>query len=760
MSQGTQRQPNAGVKAEPQAAPELPRAAPDLVEVAVVKGPPQILTYRASGPLPPLGSRVRVPLGRRMAIGFVVGHPTAPPVGVKTLKSASAPIDATTPLTPEVMALTRRVADYYMASVGAVLAAALPPVKKGGPARARQVRVASLTVPASVATKLAESLEARAPRQAEALAALVREGEVSTHRLPAGTAARLVAKGVVALSYRESRRTPLANRQAVRDAPGLELTPAQTAAVAEIAGAFGTFAPFLLHGVTGSGKTEVYLQAAEVAIAKGGQVLLLTPEIALASHLTVAARARFGDRVALLHSALSDGERRDEWERVRTGDAVDLVIGTRSAVFAPLTRLALIVVDEEHDGAYKQGETPRYHARDVAVMRAQMATIPVVLGSATPALETHTHACSGAYRYLTLPDRVAARVLPSVEVVDLTEVRPVLTGGVITQPLLDRLKATLERGEQALLFLNRRGFSPLLLCSACGHTWACRHCKVSLTYHRESRTLACHYCNGRWPVPDACDECGERRIKPIGSGTEGLLAEVAELLPDARVGRMDRDTTRTKNAHLKILAQVEAGEIDVLIGTQMIAKGHNLPGVTLVGVVCADQGIHVPDFRAGEICFSLLTQVAGRAGRGGKKGRVVLQTFNPDHPAIRHAVTHDYKLFAENELAMRTALAYPPAGRVVRLVLRDRSEKRLDAACLTLSRLLEKYTLSGGVEVLGPAPPPISKIRDNYRRHLLIKGPGVGPVRQTTHWLLAQIARADGLKNIRVDVDVDPQSLL
>ncbi len=727
------------------------------IQVAVVKGPPGVLSYLADDPPPPLGSRVRVPLGRRRAIGFVVGHGGEVPAGTP-LKSASSPLDNTPPITPEILALTRRVADYYLAPWAQVRAAAVPPTGGGGPRGAKSVRVATLTVPVERARTLADELERRAPRQAMALRELAESGELPCARLSGGVIPRLLDKGVIAVARRDQARSPLAGDMGPLRPAIDRLSDHQQAAVDAVLTQLDRFAPMLLHGVTGSGKTEVYLTLAERVIRAGGQVLLMTPEIALASHLTLAVRRRFGDSVALLHSGLSDGERRDEWHRVRHDPGVKLVIGTRSAVFAPLPRLKLMVVDEEHDGAYKQEEAPRYHARDVALMRAQGLGIPVLMGSATPSLESYTRARADGGAYLSLPQRVRDAVLPTVQVVDLRQEQSVRRGGAITQPLLTALADTLAKGEQAMLFLNRRGFAPSILCPACGHHFQCDNCRVSLTFHRAQRVLQCHYCDDRHPVPDACSECGNRMLEPLGIGTEGLMAELAELLPDARIVRMDRDTTRTKNAHVEILRRMEAEEIDILVGTQMIAKGHDLPGVTLVGVVCADQGIHVPDFRAAESAFSLLTQVAGRAGRASRPGTVVFQTFDPDLPAIHHAVTHHYAGFVESELAMREALGFPPMGRAVRLIMRDRSPEKLDAGCDALADLLKR--LPATVEALGPAPPPLAMLRGEHRRHVLLKCGKMGPLRQATRWLLDAARTDPALKRLRIDVDVDPQSLL
>jgi primosomal protein N' (replication factor Y) len=726
--------------------------------VALVKGPPGLLTYTApDGDLPPLGSRVHVPLGRRQAVGFVVGHGGDVP-DASRLKTASAALDPEPPIESAMLALTRKVADYYMAPWGHVLAAATPPMGANGPKRAKIVRVATLALAPDAALALADEIEAKAPRQAQALREVVDGVEVPTAQLPAGTVPKLVARGALLVEEREQARSPLTDTKALERAPVTKLTGHQTAAIEAVTKGLNAFSPFLLHGVTGSGKTEVYLRLAERVIADGSQVLLLTPEIALASHLTMGARLRFGDGVVVLHSGLSDGERRDEWQRARHDPNVTLVIGTRSAVFAPLPKLGLIVVDEEHDGAYKQEESPRYHGRDVALMRGRELGVPVVLGSATPSLESFSRAKNGRYGYLALPERVRDLALPPVQVVDMREEKSVQKGGVLTRPLVDAITETVAKGEQALLFLNRRGFAPTLLCPDCGHTYQCTDCGVSLTYHRASRNLRCHYCDHRQSVPDACSECGNRLLETLGLGTEGLVEELEALLPDVRVRRMDRDTTRTKNAHVNILAQMAAREIDVLVGTQMIAKGHDLPGVTLVGVVCADQGIHVPDFRAAENSFSLLTQVAGRAGRATAGGRVILQAFDPDLPAIRFAVNHDYAAFAAQELEMREALSFPPAGRAVRLLLRDRQVEKVIEAATALSVLLG--ALPSTVKVLGPAQPPLSMLRGEHRQHVLLMAEKVGPLRQATRWLLDRAAENKALRRIRLDVDVDPQSML
>ncbi|HEY6106844.1 MAG TPA: primosomal protein N', partial [Anaeromyxobacteraceae bacterium] len=444
------------------------------------------------------------------------------------------------------------------------------------------------------------------------------------------------------------------------------LTPAQAAALARIEGAFGAFATFLLHGVTGSGKTEVYLQAIARARAAGRGALVLVPEIALTPQLSGRFRARFGDEVALLHSGLSDAERHAEWLRLRRGEA-RICVGVRSAIFAPVEDLAVIVVDEEHEQSFKQEDGPAYHARDLAVVRGRLEDAVVILGSATPSLESLENARRGRYRALTLPVRVDDRPMPAVELVNLSGARRggrAPAAGLISPPLAAALDETLLAGQQAILFLNRRGYQSLVLCEACGAEARCPDCSVSQTHHARRGLLLCHYCGKSEPMNGLCPACGGLRFG-LGVGTEQVEEAVRGLLPRARVERLDRDTVTTADDTAGVLARFARREVDVLVGTQMVTKGHDFPGVTLVGVVLADTALALPDFRAAERTFQLLAQVAGRAGRGADAGRVLIQTFNPRSPAIARAVAHDYLGFAEEELARRQVLHYPPYARLL-----------------------------------------------------------------------------------------------
>jgi primosomal protein N' (replication factor Y) len=547
-----------------------------------------------------------------------------------------------------------------------------------------------------------------------------------------------------------------------------QLTAAQQAAVDAVTSAIEAREgrAFLLYGVTGSGKTEVYLRAAEAALTRDRAVVVLVPEISLTHQVVDRFRARFGDRVAVLHSGLSAGERFDQWRRIRAGE-VPIAIGARSAVFAPFEELGLIAIDEEHDSAYKSAEGFRYHARDLAELRARAARCPLLLGSATPDVETAHRAARGEIGLLRLPERVARRPLPSVEIVDMERERQ-RTGRrrMLSGPLRRALAETLAAGQQAILFLNRRGFATLVYCFACGHALHCRHCDIALVYHAsggERRRddplegeLRCHYCGYVEPPRLACPGCGSRDGGLLGFGTERLAEEVASMFPRARVARLDRDTSARKGAQRAILSAFHRRELDVLVGTQMIAKGHDVPGVTLVGVVAADLGLHMPDFRAGERTFQLLTQVAGRAGRGDLPGRVVIQTFLPQHYAIALARAQDFGRFYREELARRAPHGYPPFRTLIQIALWGRRAEAVEAAALELARLAKEVAPeSEGLEWLGPAPAPLSRIRDEFRWQLLLLGEREAALRAAR--ALRQRARFAG---VSLRLDASPLQML
>jgi primosomal protein N' (replication factor Y) len=535
------------------------------------------------------------------------------------------------------------------------------------------------------------------------------------------------------------------------------LTPAQAEAVLLVQGALQErrFFPILLHGVTGSGKTEVYLQAIQHALARGRQALVLVPEIALTPLTVRRFLARFGGRVAVLHSGLRGGERYDAWRRIRRGEA-DIVIGARSAVFAPLPRLGIVVVDEEHDPSYKQEEAPRYHGRDTAIMRAKLLAAPVILGSATPSLESFERAQAGRYGLVQLPQRIEARPLPRTEIVDLRQV----DGGerLLTPPLCAALEACLAQGEQALLFLNRRGFSTLLLCQECGAAAGCPHCSVSLTFHAGRGRLRCHTCDFERRAPERCPECQGNRLRYLGFGTQQLEAAVRERFPRARVARMDRDAAHDWRAVSQILERLEQGQIDILVGTQMIGKGHDVPNVTLVGVVSADMALHLPDFRAGERAFALLTQVVGRAGRGERPGLAVIQTYNPEHYILRAVQTQDFVALWEAESPLRREHGLPPFARAVLAVLSSPEATAVERAAMEFARLLREAGLGGGA-VSGPAPAPLYRVRGRHRWHLLARGRDGGTLHAKIREATRRLQKSPLARGVRLDLDVDPASL-
>ncbi len=586
-------------------------------------------------------------------------------------------------------------------------------------------------------------------------------GVLRDHGIGSDVIRRLVALGLAQVEWRAAERDPFASGSAgTSDAPGaatfLPLTTEQTAALEALVPSIGKgFQPALLHGVTGSGKTQVYLRLARAALDQGRGVLLLVPEIALTSAVASLFRRAFGDRLAIQHSALSDGERYDQWHRIRRGE-VDIVIGTRSAVFAPLPRLGLVIVDEEHDTAYKQEESPRYHGRDAALVRARDAGALAVLGSATPSLETWRHATEGRYRLVRMLQRVNDRPLADVQTIDM---RMVFADEgpdvVLSQPLRASLQACVERREQAMVLLNRRGYAPSLLCRGCANTAECPNCAVTLTVHRRAGEVRCHYCGYAARLPGKCPSCQGEFLEYTGVGTERVEQEVVQACPGARVARVDRDTMQRRGAIGKVLARFAAREIDVLVGTQMIAKGHDFPQVTLVGVVSADVGLGVADFRAAERTFQLLTQVAGRAGRGDARGTALVQTLHPHHYAIELAARQAYDEFVGRELEFRERMRYPPWLSMINIVVRHES---LATALKDASLLVERLRAAAASRfgVLGPAPAPLGRLRGESRVQVFLKGRDRTAMRQATREALA------GMPSLqkRVTVDVDPLSML
>jgi primosomal protein N' (replication factor Y) len=513
----------------------------------------------------------------------------------------------------------------------------------------------------------------------------------------------------------------------------------------------------LLHGVTGSGKTAVYLAAMQSVLAAGRGSILLVPEIGLTPGVAADLHNIFGEEIAILHSSLSDAERAEQWHRIRRGEA-RIAVGTRSAIFAPVRDLALIIVDEEHDNSYKQEETPRYHGRDVAVVRAKALNATVVLGSATPSLESYHNATRGKYALVELPDRVQERPLPEVELVDMREeFQQTGKESVLSRRLIEETTASLDRGEQAMILLNRRGYSAWVMCRSCGDTLQCRDCAVAMTYHKRQHRLLCHYCGYQQPVPKTCPKCGSDYVQFMGTGSEKLEDLLHAAFPRARIGRMDRDTVHGHDDFERMLSEFQAGDIDLLVGTQMIAKGHDVHGVTLVGVVGADTALGLPDFRAAERTFQLLTQVAGRAGRGEMLGKVVLQTHFPDHYAVQFAAHHDYHGFADKELRFRGWMHYPPFDSLANIVVRsDKQEEALRYSGL-LGRWFEKVRHEG-VRVMGPAPAPISRLKKDYRFHFVLKAASRERLNSILRAMLDH-AQQQKIPRTNIIVDVDAMSL-
>jgi primosomal protein N' (replication factor Y) (superfamily II helicase) len=617
--------------------------------------------------------------------------------------------------------------------------------------------------------------EARLPTLTQKQQAILAElaacgGEISLAALrekglPHSTLQTLVRRGLVKIEER-----PIAfHLGGIQRAGGpIRLNEPQTEALAAIASALGAFHAFLLFGVTGSGKTAVYLAAMQRALDRGQSSILLVPEIGLTPQMAGVLDAAFGRKVALLHSALTPQERSEQWRRIRSGDA-PIIVGTRSAIFAPAPNLGLILVDEEHDQSYKQEETPRYNARDVAVVRARNAGAVVVLGSATPSLETWQNSAAGKYMRIEMKERVNHRPLPAVELIDMrNEFKDTGQEHLFSRALIEQTQAALDRGEQAMILLNRRGYSFAVLCRACGTKLECQNCAIALTHHkppsedglaREGQRLECHYCGYRRTVPARCPQCDSEHLYYLGAGSQQGEERLAEIFPSARIGRMDRDTVRGRHDLERLLARLHSGEINLLVGTQMIAKGHDIHGVTLVGVVGCDHSLSMPDFRAAERVFQLMTQVSGRAGRGELPGRVVVQTYYPDHYAIVAASTHDYAAFVQREEKYRRWMHYPPFGVLANVLVQ--SEKLEEAAgwSAILGRYFVQNQNNSAIRMLGPCTAPVARIKGVYRFHLILKAASRKALNASLRGMLAHADTA-GVPRRSVTVDVDAQRLM
>jgi len=711
-----------------------------------------------------VGSRVKVPFGHRLVLGVVTA--LAESSSQTNLRPIASVLGTRSLVTPKVLELARWIAGYYCCPVETALKSVLPEaVRKEDAAWRERLHVNALPAQATP-PKLTKRQEAVLRIVEEwrslPLRELLRIGETT-----AETVRKLEDKGLVSVAPRIDERDPYAHEQIVPTTP-LALNDEQAVALKRILSAMdgGESRPFLLHGVTGSGKTEVYLQAIQHALEQGKGAIVLVPEISLTPQTVERFKARFSGGavrtlVAVLHSHLSSGERHDEWHKIRDGRA-RIVIGARSAIFAPVEPLGLVIVDEEHEHSYKQEEAPRYHARDVAVVRAQKEGAVVVLGSATPSVESFHNARKGKYALLEMARRVDDRKLPVVRVMDMRqETRSTRGGGppVFSRALREGIHARLERGEQTMLFLNRRGFSTSLQCLKCGLAVGCPNCSVSLTYHRAAGRLLCHICGHSEPVPERCPApgCGDPGIKFSGLGTERLEDALRRGFPKARIERMDSDTLKRKEDYRRILTEFKLGRIDILVGTQMIAKGLHFPNVTLVGIVHADLSLHQADFRAGERTFQLLTQVSGRAGRGDVEGEVFVQSFTPFHPAIQYARRHDYAGFYDQEIEFREQLRYPPFARVALLTLRGRNEEKvrmfIDHVRKELGRRLAGWK---DLIIAGPAPAPLVRAESFYRHQIMLRTPAMSR-------LSAELGRLTAELNLPEDlflaVDIDPVNL-
>jgi primosomal protein N' (replication factor Y) (superfamily II helicase) len=709
-----------------------------------------------------IGCSVRVPFGHRRVRGFVTG--LADRSDFPSLKEIESVVDGPALFDAQMLRLARWIADYYAAPFESAIAAVLPAAVRREGAKFKEQLVARPAAGAAPTAEEEKALAKRSPKQAAAWARLKDLGEATAAALGVETGVSpeglrgLARKGWIALEKGVVRRDPHA-RMAVLPTRAPPLMAEQGAALAAVREEMASAKPgvVLLHGVTGSGKTEVYLAAIQSALDAGKGAIALVPEIALTPQTMERFRGRFGGTVAVLHSHLSDGERHDEWRRIAAGDA-RVVVGARSALFAPVRPLGLLVVDEEHEPAYKQDEAPRYSARDVAVMRGKFEGCAVVLGSATPSMESYRNAREGKYRLVKMLKRVDRCVMPSVRVVDMrVETEKAGVAHLLSQDLVEAIRLRLSQAEQTMLFLNRRGYATTVTCPACGHTETCGNCSVKMTYHKHSETMLCHVCGEIRPVPSLCGnaECKAPNIKMSGVGTQRVESAVRKIFPKARIARMDSDTTEAKDSHAQILGKFRRGDLDILIGTQMIAKGLDFPNVTLVGVVMADLSLQMPDFRAAERTFQLLTQVSGRAGRGDVPGEVLIQTYSPFHPAVQSARNADFDGFYDQEIEMRREMGYPPFRRLTTVLFRGKEEGDV-AACSKDFAARLKLGISDAVRLAGPAPAPLAKAKGYHRAQLMLFGEAV---RDYVPALRGLLKAYKAPKGVGISVNVDALSL-
>jgi primosomal protein N' (replication factor Y) len=745
----------------------MPSSQQNVIEVAIPLYLDRTFTYRVpellrQRALP--GTRVFVPFGPRKLTGYVLACSTTDPPD--NLKDVIDVLDNEPLWIAGELDFFRWVASYYMHPLGEVLKTALP---AGINIQSSKGNGTGITVTGGRKIKsekfysptTSEEPQRQIGSKASEILMVIRDAG----NIPAGDLRRrfgqcspqlhrLEELKLIRVEEREVYRDPFGEEIAVRDTPRL-LNQHQGRALADISAAVESrsFAPFLLHGVTGSGKTEVYLQAISHAIDNGKTALVLVPEISLTPQLVRRFRARFGDDIAILHSALSDGERYDEWRRIRRGLA-RIVIGARSAIFAPLEKIGIIVVDEEHEASFKQADGLRYNARDLALVRGQIEKAVVVLGSATPLVTSLHSAKQGKLRLLSLPERVENRPMPVVSIVQMQGIKE-----TVSPALAQALEETMSAGEQSLVFLNRRGFATFLVCGDCGEPLTCPNCSVTLTYHRQRRQSMCHYCDYAVPAPGTCPSCNSLEMKELGAGTERVEHDLRELMPSAGIVRMDSDTTSGKGSHDRLLTRMADGSADILIGTQMIAKGHDFPGVTLVGVLNAEASLNMPDFRSAERTFQVLSQVIGRAGRGALPGRVIVQALNPSHYAIQCAIEHDGENFYRQELEFRRETGYPPFSFLASISFSGTAEQAVEQRAVDASHLLNriKHELKLRLEILGPAPSPLYRLRGRFRRQILLKAITRTDLKKL---LTALQSRRSPGSSVRESIDIDPVDMM
>jgi len=706
-----------------------------------------------------LGSRVAVPFGKRTAQGYVVG--LADSSTYPNLKEIGEVIGKKPLLGDKILELTRWMGKYYCCPVELAVKCALPEVVRKAKISWKERQ---FVTPGKISPEDLAKLKKRAPKQARALEILQKSEGMFVFKLlkladtDDPTVKKLAEKGYVQISDQVDDRDPFGGEVFLPSTP-LTLTDDQRKALELCNAAIDKpEKPVLIHGVTGSGKTEIYLQAIEYALHQGKDSIVLVPEISLTPQTVERFRARFqNQQITVLHSNLSAGERHDQWHKIRDGQS-HIVIGARSAVFAPVQALGLIVIDEEHETSYKQEEAPRYNARDVAIMRAKIERAAVVLGSATPALESFYNARRGRYALASLPTRVDNQKMPIMRIIDMRqEVIRQKGWHVLSRKLVAAIQARLDKNEQVILFLNRRGYSTHLFCPKCGYVANCPNCSVSLTYHRKAMQLLCHLCGHVGTVPKNCPECHDPSFRFSGMGTEKVESSIQKTFPKARVQRMDSDMMTRKTLYREILGAFRVGKIDILVGTQMIAKGLHFPNVTLVGIIHADMALHLPDFRAGERTFQLLVQVAGRAGRGDVEGEVVVQTFTPHKEAIQFARQHDFIGFYESEIEFREELKYPPISRLICITTRSRSDTKALFFAEALTRELQKRIPRTQGIVAGPTPAPLAKVQNQYRFQVMLRTQHIMQVIESLSQTLASLKPP---ADVSIAVDVDPVSLL